>query len=138
LERKIDWSTATVSDGQLTVSLTESGRPDSVDFAIAESSEWYSVFNLLALRPLPEVSFAPDDPWGHIEASDGAIVVSHIPRDVHPLRDQLEAAVRATHEEVERRHRQMEELEARRREEAHRQEEADHELAQRFREFGEQ
>jgi len=138
MKRKIDWSTAQVTDGTLTVSLTESETAEGLEWASTESAEWDRIFDALAQQPLPGVSYAPSDMWGHIQSGGQTITVDHVPRDINLLRGQLTAAVQAANEEAEKQRVQRQREAAGQREEQERQQAADSERTERFRQFGEQ
>src|SRR5437016_86997 len=97
---KIDWTTAAVSNGTLTVSLSPppGGQP-----APTPQTRWGSFFNQIASQPIPGVPYSMSRGWGSVSISEGRITVREVSDQVVELvKTHLDAAVERATEEYER------------------------------------
>jgi hypothetical protein len=101
MKHKIDWSSAKVSGGDLTVSLTERRTQHS---NVGMWSRWEEIFNrLMADGIMPGIEYSPSLMWGRPRVTNGVIVVDQVPdRALDSLHAHLTAAVVATNEEFEK------------------------------------
>jgi len=115
MEYKIDWSSASVRNDELTVSLVgkdPSTETPSVEWESVFRNDWGRIFAQIAAQPIPGVEYSTADSWGAIRINWATITVEHVPDNlVERIKAHLEAAVERTNEEYAR-HRQQQDREA--------------------------
>jgi hypothetical protein len=130
---KINWTSATVKDGRLTVSV---GTDDPKQ--ARPSGRWESIFRIVAQQNIPGVQYSMSFGWGSVDTNHGQITVASVTdRVVGSLRAHLDAAVVATDQEDERQHQELEREALARQEQARKTASQDADMTERFRQFGE-
>ena len=134
MNQQIQWDTASVQDGTLSVSL--SIPPAGESTTGGGWTAWARIFGQLAPTVIPGVSYSPANPWGRIDllSEHGAITVSDVNKQsVDMVKAHLDAVVRNTNEEYGRQIQEQEREVARRSEERERIDKDDDELGRMFR-----